>query len=457
MLRVATTFVFFTAVSAQSCAENPSHPECAARGSDLLQKNAGFKGGTQLNSSKLSSEVRQPGLFDQPRILWLHLHSYGGTTMCSLARANGEEAPSNPLQNCNIVPDWCSTPKSSRVSCRERADSHRFTFSAIERAVDEDDLKCSASGPTLQPGGTQLALKKQTELSYAHARKLRSRSKLLIEQGTTNDHREPVAMGGSSYVQLLNGKQLVAKHQAKSFRRDGTCLENAQEGFTHFMASSGLSEELSHAEVTAFEERFMEEMQVLCKHHATDTIPDHHAQAEQFVADLLEALREEMPVLSERLFHLLENEAQGVGRWRRPVEEGAWKMGRWLRMVDGEWRQHGAGRHPRGVPPPPIPSPPQASYTLEFADWLANFSAADLRRRTGITHTDETARKGQRSWGVNVSMLQTSAITDNIMVRDLPSSFESADEWPMCSEIIMRIHNQGGRLGPRTTGSLMEV
>lgn len=40
-------------------------------------------------------------------------------------------------------------------------------------------------------------------------------------------------------------------------------------------------------------------------------------------------------------------------------------------------------------------------------------------------------------------MLQTSAITDNIMVRDLPSSFESADEWPMCSEIIMRIHNQG--------------
>jgi hypothetical protein len=45
---------------------------------------------------------------------------------------------------------------------------------------------------------------------------------------------------------------------------------------------------------------------------------------------------------------------------------------------------------------------------------------------------------------VNASMLQTHAITDNIMTRSLPASFESASEWPECAEIIMRIHNQGG-------------
>ena len=45
---------------------------------------------------------------------------------------------------------------------------------------------------------------------------------------------------------------------------------------------------------------------------------------------------------------------------------------------------------------------------------------------------------------VNASMLQTHAITDNIMTRSLPASFESASEWPECAEITMRIHNQGG-------------
>jgi hypothetical protein len=47
----------------------------------------------------------------------------------------------------------------------------------------------------------------------------------------------------------------------------------------------------------------------LCKHHGTDTIQDAQRQATVFIADLLEALRAEMPVLSERLFHLLQQEA----------------------------------------------------------------------------------------------------------------------------------------------------
>ena len=53
MLRAVTTFAFFTAVSA-SCAENPSLPECAARGSELLQKNA-VKGGIQVHTTEMMS------------------------------------------------------------------------------------------------------------------------------------------------------------------------------------------------------------------------------------------------------------------------------------------------------------------------------------------------------------------------------------------------------------------
>ena len=43
------------------------------------------------------------------------------------------------------------------------------------------------------------------------------------------------------------------------------------------------------------------------------------------------------------------------------------------------------------IPFPEIPET-EASYTLHFTAWLANFSAADFQRRTGITHTDETVQ-----------------------------------------------------------------
>eukprot|EP00435_Cladocopium_sp_Y103_P037064 s1597_g9.t1 len=278
-MRAVTTFALFTAVSA-SCAENPSLPECAARGSELLQKHAGFTSrgaGLQLDATRL------------------------------------------------------------------------MTFEALRQKTAE---------------------------SFARARELQKRSRLLIERS-----------------------DLVAKHKAKSFRRDGTCLENAREGFHHFLDSSGLGGELTDMEILAFEERFMEEMQVLCKHHGTDTIPDHQQQAAVWLEDLMAAIQDEMPVLSERLLHVLQAEA---------------------------------------------------SYTVQFSEWLANFSAADLRRRTGIRHDEQT---------VNASMLQTQSITENIRTvavgghgrpvgravgtRSLPASFEAASEWPSCAEIIMRIHNQG--------------
>ena len=55
------------------------------------------------------------------------------------------------------------------------------------------------------------------------------------------------------------------------------------------------------------------------------------------------------------------------------------------------------------IPFPEIPET-EASYTLHFTAWLANFSAADFQRRTGITHTDETVQHrtggklGGRCW-----------------------------------------------------------
>ena len=104
-MRAVTTFALFTAVSA-SCAENPSLPECAARGSELLQKHAGTSrgAGLQLEATQL------------------------------------------------------------------------MTFQALQQKTAE---------------------------SFARARELQQRSKLLIERS-----------------------DLVATHKAKSFRRDGTCLEN---------------------------------------------------------------------------------------------------------------------------------------------------------------------------------------------------------------------------------------
>ena len=48
------------------------------------------------------ASTRQPGNFNDPRVLWIHLHSYGGTTMCDLARAHGEKV-SPPKDNCTFA------------------------------------------------------------------------------------------------------------------------------------------------------------------------------------------------------------------------------------------------------------------------------------------------------------------------------------------------------------------
>ena len=99
---------------------------------------------------------RQPGNFRHSRILWIHLHGYGGTTICDMARSQGEKV-ARTQDNCNVMPDLCSTPKVFRMPCKKRASSLQYTFTAIERAVDDDDLACvgqsaSNTGPTMLSG-----------------------------------------------------------------------------------------------------------------------------------------------------------------------------------------------------------------------------------------------------------------------------------------------------------------
>ncbi|CAE7527056.1 unnamed protein product [Symbiodinium natans] len=94
---------------------------------------------------------RQRGSFKHPRILWIHLHGYGGTTICDMARSQGEKV-ARSQDNCNVMPDLCSTPKVFRTPCKKRASSLQYTFTAIERAVDDDDLSCLGSaGSQMQP------------------------------------------------------------------------------------------------------------------------------------------------------------------------------------------------------------------------------------------------------------------------------------------------------------------
>eukprot|EP00439_Symbiodinium_sp_Y106_P083277 s1880_g23.t1 len=110
--------------------------------------------GTQTRLRLVHMSSRQPGNFRQPRVLWLHLHGYGGTTICDMARSQGEKIP-RAQDNCNVMPDLCSTPKIFRTPCTKRASSLQYTFTAIERAVDEDDLSCSG-GAASSPGPTML-------------------------------------------------------------------------------------------------------------------------------------------------------------------------------------------------------------------------------------------------------------------------------------------------------------
>lgn len=67
-------------------------------------------------------------------VLWLHLHNFGGTFVCTEAAQQGERTPP---ANC----DWeaCSQ-QTDLVSCEKKAKSGRYTFSMLERNLQPTDL-----------------------------------------------------------------------------------------------------------------------------------------------------------------------------------------------------------------------------------------------------------------------------------------------------------------------------
>ena len=142
-------------------------------------------------------------------------------------------------------------------------------------------------------------------------------------------------------------------------------------------------------------------------------------QADRFMTDFMETLAHEQPVMTARLMEVI--------------------------MADSE-----------------------GNYSLDFPDWLLNFSMLDLHDRTG--------REDQGNVTHGLLLTQSISYTDNMKKRSLPSSFDSRSHWSSCGEarvskgeaptlesktcqrypqvfespceVIGRIHNQG------TCGSL---
>lgn len=203
--------------------------------------------------------------------------------------------------------------------------------------------------------------KSRVETSFAEAKQVRQRSLLAIEQD----------------FKLLDGSVF------RAYQSEMNCTQNGMEAFTHFVNVTGLTEELSEAELLNFGSRFAEMMAYYCKHHVIDGLVDPMKQHEVFHVDLMQALEKETPVLSDKLFEILSE---------------------------------------------------SSSYTLTQYPWLANFSRHDILHKTGM----------QQPEGHNKTvLLQTQDVTSNIKARSLPESFSPEEEWPECASTINRIHNQG--------------
>mmetsp|Transcript_63389 Transcript_63389/g.138019 ORF Transcript_63389/g.138019 Transcript_63389/m.138019 type:complete len:347 (-) Transcript_63389:427-1467(-) len=91
-------------------------------------------------SSFLLEQRERPARASKGHVLWLHLHNFGGTSICAEAALQGEAV--GP-ENCNVPPDLCSVIPSERVSCGNRS-AGGYSFTAIERTLLEEDFACSA-------------------------------------------------------------------------------------------------------------------------------------------------------------------------------------------------------------------------------------------------------------------------------------------------------------------------
>jgi hypothetical protein len=100
-------------------------------------------------------------------------------------------------------------------------------------------------------------------------------------------------------------------------------------------------------------------------------------QADRFMTDFMETLAHEQPVMTARLMEVI--------------------------MADSE-----------------------GNYSLDFPEWLLNFSMLDLHDRTG--------RENQGNVTHGLLLTQSISYTDNMKKRSLPSSFDSRTHWSNCGE-----------------------
>lgn len=178
MLRGVTTFALFTAVSA-SCAENPSLPECAARGSELLQKNA-VRGGIQTHSAEMMSFEAARARMAEGYLTFCMLEKSGDGNP-RLTSGEGEKMNTTPLK----VAD-CWVHFFTRLQGLEVAACHVSMIVLFQLVIwPINGCRISSRCDLISwpvPSRPLQALKEQTVLSFAEAKKIRSRSKLLIEQ-----------------------------------------------------------------------------------------------------------------------------------------------------------------------------------------------------------------------------------------------------------------------------------
>lgn len=72
------------------------------------------------------------------KVLWIHLHNFGGTFICSQAIAQGETTNDFSPQGCFIPGEGCCT-QDNRATCQKRSAS-KFSFTMAERDVDDNDM-----------------------------------------------------------------------------------------------------------------------------------------------------------------------------------------------------------------------------------------------------------------------------------------------------------------------------
>eukprot|EP00439_Symbiodinium_sp_Y106_P057898 s4530_g8.t1 len=191
-----------------------------------------------------------------------------------------------------------------------------FTFKFLVTASEPcSDSSESCVDGTPVKGGSELLQRSQSSsktlktasASFARARELGKRSKLVIEK---------------------NFKSFDSSHY-KSFNKELSCMENVEEGFDHLVTRSSLDQELTPVELQDFRARVIEEMEILCKHDAAGG----HVE---YMQDFMQALEDERPLLTQRLEEILQEQ----------YHEVSFEFAEWLANFSKMDLQHRTGSQP---------------------------------------------------------------------------------------------------------------